>query len=323
MLSEVISGAEKSNFILITDSADCLGWEMFFAFINECSVKYDHVHAFLFDKLPDEFLTSLLPDRRKNLIVHDFCTDPLGWIDPGNAEKLGKNFSLQAVLRQSGKLDGSCAVVIDSMSTWLRHCSIQNVCFNIQDLNQSFSKEQKSYSILSLFHADLLNERCMKSLEYVASTVLHLVWEKDALKEIAREKKTHKARRKLCKMIHRKQSGKGLEATYSFGVVKGLVIDIALWNPEFEYKDILNKPPSSANSEDPTANLTFNLSLSSSEKTARSKLVMPYTKTRHLEVKLEEDSPTTKGSGDEGLIYYEPDDADDFDEEDPDDDLDF
>ena len=59
-------------------------------------------------------------------------------------------------------------------------------------------------------------------------------------------------------------------------------------------------------SSDPTAHLTFNLSLSESEKSAREKVVLPFAK---------------KAGAGQGKIIYEAEDEDDFDEEDPDDDL--
>lgn len=56
--------------------------------------------------------------------------------------------------------------------------------------------------------------------------------------------------------------------------------------------------------------MSFNLTLTDTEKIARSQVVLPY---------------TNSGSGDtslqQGRIHYSPDDADDLDEEDPDDDL--
>ena len=70
---------------------------------------------------------------------------------------------------------------------------------------------------------------------------------------------------------------------------------------------------------DPTANLTFDLHLSSKEKEERSKVVLPYTAVRDGGVGMASGS-TGHTSG--GQIYYQPDDVDDFDESDPDDDLD-
>ena len=67
---------------------------------------------------------------------------------------------------------------------------------------------------------------------------------------------------------------------------------------------------------DPTENLTFNLKLKDDEKQARSNLKLPYMyheeKTGKVTV-----NPTR-----EGKVFYQPDEADDFDDDDPDDDLD-
>ena len=82
---------------------------------------------------------------------------------------------------------------------------------------------------------------------------------------------------------------------------------------------------------------TFSLQLSEEEKRARSEVVMPFWKEEQKaaaavaagggEVEEEEDAVriTSKRAAAEsqGKIYYEPDDGDDWDEEDPDDDLDF
>ena len=67
---------------------------------------------------------------------------------------------------------------------------------------------------------------------------------------------------------------------------------------------------------DPAANLPFNLRLTDSERVARSQVKLPYM-LDHNQKAAQLDGPSTGGQ-----IIYRPDDADDFDEEDPDDDLD-
>lgn len=68
---------------------------------------------------------------------------------------------------------------------------------------------------------------------------------------------------------------------------------------------------------DPTANLSFNLSLTEEQRKQKENLVLPYLKAQQLEVSMDEEKKSHTG-----LIYYDPDAADDFDDEDPDDDLD-
>ena len=63
-------------------------------------------------------------------------------------------------------------------------------------------------------------------------------------------------------------------------------------------------------------NLTFNLRLTDHERQARANLQLPYI--RHDETR----SKAAVNSTREGKVFYQPDEADDFDEDDPDDDLD-
>ena len=66
--------------------------------------------------------------------------------------------------------------------------------------------------------------------------------------------------------------------------------------------------------EDITSNLTFNLSLTEEQKQARAKLHLPYL----LDDKIKQ---TQLDLGKKSQIFYEADEGDDLDEEDPDDDL--
>eukprot|EP00056_Hartaetosiga_gracilis_P005739 m.88414 g.88414 ORF g.88414 m.88414 type:complete len:308 (-) comp12264_c0_seq1:44-967(-) len=82
-----------------------------------------------------------------------------------------------------------------------------------------------------------------------------------------------------------------------------------------------------SNDNDPTANLTFNLSLSEQEKHTRANTALPYMdntqgkRTTSTTPTTSTASSSSKATG-RGVIYYEPDEVDDFDDEDPDDDLD-
>ncbi|TRY97152.1 hypothetical protein DNTS_009639 [Danionella cerebrum] len=69
--------------------------------------------------------------------------------------------------------------------------------------------------------------------------------------------------------------------------------------------------------EDPTSNLTFNLRLSEEEQKAKERVALPFVFSQEKKSSLLRPTP---GSG---KIVYEPDANDDFDEEDPDDDLDW
>ena len=84
----------------------------------------------------------------------------------------------------------------------------------------------------------------------------------------------------------------------------------------------LNRDTNDSTAEpDPTVNLTFDLHLSSKEKEDRSRVVLPYTAVRDG-MGVASGMPTSHTPTGSGQIYYQPDDVDDFDESDPDDDLD-
>ena len=71
---------------------------------------------------------------------------------------------------------------------------------------------------------------------------------------------------------------------------------------------------------------TFNLGTTKEkEKEAKDSLVLPFYKEPQKigEVKLQKGDTSDKGEVEAGKIYYEPDSGDDWDDEDPDDDLDF
>lgn len=90
------------------------------------------------------------------------------------------------------------------------------------------------------------------------------------------------------------------------------------------------KPP------DPAANLTFDLTLSDREKEERSRLALPYHHSAEQKTALLSVQPTpfcslspfqcgtwcVQAGSSSGKIFYQPDEADDFDDSDPDDDLD-
>jgi len=74
---------------------------------------------------------------------------------------------------------------------------------------------------------------------------------------------------------------------------------------------------------DPASNLTFNLRLSETEKVARANTSLPYLLNESKKNAYLEEMSVVNHSATGGEVIYMPDEADDFDDEDPDDDLDF
>ncbi|CEG73145.1 hypothetical protein RMATCC62417_08580 [Rhizopus microsporus] len=113
----------------------------------------------------------------------------------------------------------------------------------------------------------------------------------------------------------RKKSGKVTFETNGFIVKNGVLqvvsasqlTGVSATEKKSEDMEIDKQP-------DPTANLSFNLSLTDEQRRAKESLVLPFMKAQQLEVEEQKKQ--------ESVIYYDPDAADDFDDEDPDDDLD-
>ena len=120
----------------------------------------------------------------------------------------------------------------------------------------------------------------------------------------------------LAKIEWRKKSGKVQYETNGFCLgSKGLIIIEAA---ELTGENIMEQVSMEVETQqpqpqqpDPTANLSFNLSLTDNQRRAKDKVELPY-------MKIQEQQQQSNS----GVIYYEPDAGDDFDDEDPDDDLD-
>lgn len=124
----------------------------------------------------------------------------------------------------------------------------------------------------------------------------------------------------LTKIMWKRKSGKILHETNAVRFDGQRVVVSAAIQDEEEPED----EPEAPVAADPTANLSFNLTLTDEQRRAKEKLVLPYMKAQNRGV-VEVDSGDRSGNVEPpstGSIYYEPDAADDFDDEDPDEDLD-
>jgi elongator complex protein 5 len=125
----------------------------------------------------------------------------------------------------------------------------------------------------------------------------------------------------MAKIMWKRKSGKILHETNAVRFDGQRVVVSAAIVQDEEENEAEPEAPAGA---DPTANLSFNLTLTDEQRRAKEKLVLPYMKAQNRGV-VEVDSGERSGNVEPtstGSIYYEPDAADDFDDEDPDEDLD-
>ncbi|KAK2163201.1 hypothetical protein LSH36_84g10035 [Paralvinella palmiformis] len=243
-------------------------------------------------------ITSLAQHVIDRLTVHNISKDPLGW--DGNTTISMESDFLEYLTRIID-LNKKCAVVIDSISNLILHrgasytCRVLHKCSTLQR-----QKDVETSPVIALIHQDVHDETAMNMICHTASTVidLHPPQSQDYSGS--------------CHILHKKSSGKIIKITEQYKINRSYddIINVEEIKQQF---GLIDKPQETV--ADPAANLTFNLSLSEKEKLARSKVVLPY-------IQKPERSDVGVSSAGSGKIFYQPDEADDFDEEDPDDDLD-
>ena len=288
MLDNLITSKEKSKTILITDTVKQRGLNLLKCCIQSSLLRAVHVLVVLLENQPT-ILDNLA--NQTNLEVFNPGSDPLGWL--GKSTRVSCNDLCRDLLSclQPYK-DQKVTVIFDSLSLVM----IQNSAAYACQLLHRIGNIGKDTTIIGLLHRDLHEKNVVELLEHQASSILHL---SPAINS------PHYA---LAHTLHKKTTGKVVRSREYFSLTERHEIS--------DTQDASNIVDTSSMMEgilapDPTANLTFNLSLTEREKDDRSRVPLPYM--HHKQA---------GGTASGGKIFYQPDDADDFDEEDPDDDLD-
>lgn len=284
MLLRLISGGEESDCILLVSPPSSSSAGILREFLNASST--------------DSVLISTGANRtlsRDNFSKVVDLKDFLGW-NSGTALKF-PDCVLQDV--DLGKQN----IVIDSLTDLLIFQRPTAVASLIRKLKLKCSNKAKLFLVL---HKDCLDDNIVEAIEQLATTTI----ETDKLD-------TTEAYPKLCKITHRKLGGK---MVMSKEVVK---IDVSgkIKIEAFKEDKTKNRYLDDEETNEAMDKLTtFNIATSKNkEKEAKEKLVLPFYKDEQKEsageVKIQGEVP--------GKIYYEPDSGDDWDDDDPDDDLDF
>lgn len=295
MLTELLQGADSGGFLIIQDSAGFSGRHLLKSFINAALNREETVHVFGYDVGVEELREGLDGSAVARLYFHDAYTDPLGWTD--HSAFTVNQFCLEEIthlLKQTGN-SRSTTLVIDSLSWILRHLSPPAVCKTLHQLRKGGAVR----AVLGLLHADMHQRGTVGSVCHMASSVI----------QVAPGVKGDEA---LAKITKRSKSGKVIQEEEFFSIREDLSV-IVQSKPS---QSGLKQTDAEEQEVDPTANLTFNLRLSDTEREAKEKLALPFVFSKEKKSALLHSGP---GSG---RILYEPDANDDYDQEDPDDDLD-
>ncbi|XP_066537203.1 elongator complex protein 5 [Hoplias malabaricus] len=292
MLLEVLQGTEPGGIVIIRDTSSYSGRHLLKYYIN-CTLKREEdVHVLGFE-VPDQEMRAGLDSNCMHLFhFHNAYEDPLGWTSQSSftvKEFNAADITRLVCRRQHAK---ASVLVIDSLTWVIRHHNPVAVCQQLQELKRGGSVRM----IFCLLHTDLHQQGVVGSICHLASTIITVT-------------SVNNAHYAAAKMIHRKKSGKIVKEDEFFSVTEDFTLSKERRPSQPAH---VQMPDTKA---DPTSNLTFNLCLSEVEREAKEKVALPFVFSQ------EKKSALLNQRQGCGRIIYEPDAADDFDEEDPDDDL--
>lgn len=297
MLKDIVRGREKALVVLVEDSIQASGIPILRSFINSLSSSVKTIHLLTYEYDSGIIMKNIAQEIRGNVQVHNVSEDPLQWMDDPAMRLLDMDLTDHCKSMSGKKTESDeFAIIIDCFSRLMHHRSASYVCQQISGIARLEGLKQ----LVCCVHQDLHEQSHLKLLEHSANAVLSLTPAKEA---------TFSG---LCSVLHKKTSGKITRIREHYSFTKSCdIFETAEYKPISEIVKLADN-----DQPDPTANLTFNLSLTEKEKNTRRQLVLPYV---HDKQKQEENLVK---SGRQPKIFYQPDDVDDFDEEDPDDDLD-
>ncbi|KAG0226935.1 hypothetical protein BGW42_003289 [Actinomortierella wolfii] len=293
LLERLLTGKEPSPFILIKDNLEQSGLVLGL---------------------------ELLSHSPKEVVAVDCYSNHSGW-NPAKAPKSGKIIStvIQSTLtslRKTTKVIVDLVAALPDTFNMLR--SITSV---LTDTSRIIAIYHEDMPDADTFHPDASKPYATHSLAHIAHTQI-LIRNAERIREEQEDLRNGVVRRRefsyltpssnawdsaVCEVEHRRKSGKVAResSAYQLSSPDGPLKVVNVWEVAGEMPDIEKLDLEESQTVDPTANLSFNLNLTEEQRKAKNETVLPYVKTQETS----------------GAIYYEPDAGDDFDDDDPDDDL--
>nr|CAD7446796.1 unnamed protein product [Timema bartmani] len=287
---------EGSHLFLEADSTEQSGQVLLSAFIQRIVDTENNVHILCYEN-PIAIVKSRIygPNIHK-IQFHDAFYDHKGWFKAGDkeAKETETRNDLLTILQnvKSSSTSGN-VVIIDSLSPLILNTGFYE---SYRQLHMLLNSAQSFFGLTVSRLVCLVHEEVLPN---ASSSLLQLHHLATTLLKVSPPVRDNP----IVHITHVKPGGK-VFSQREWYMVSG---DNSVTSGELTSADlIVVSRPSESLPEDLT---TFKLGLGKEEKQARSRLVLPY---------LRVDSGGDAG----GKVFYEPDAADDWDEEDPDDDLD-
>jgi len=183
---------------------------------------------------------------------------------------------------------GTETVILKSLSSLLQFYSESSIACWLKALQTGCK------ALIAVVHLDCIDGQTLKQFQRLATTTLSIQRDPSG--------------KKLCSTTHRKLGGKTVRSKELYWFQSGVL----------KVEPYVEKSETQSAEEITDKLTTFNLGTKKSEERAREELVLPFftdqQKSSEGEVKI--------SSAESNKIYYEPDSGDDWDDEDPDEDLD-
>ncbi|XP_070582733.1 elongator complex protein 5 isoform X2 [Erythrolamprus reginae] len=271
--------------------------------------RAESIHVLSFDLPELEFKAGMSTEVTSRISYHDAFPDPLGWSGRGSGLTLGEFSASELASRLATTSRGSTTIVLDSLSWLLLRLPFPSVCQVLAQLpRKANAAGLKIVRIVALIHRDLHPPAQLDVLKTLARLVV-------TLQPGQGSRRGGDGTPQTAVVLHRKKGNQFLQKTELFSLLPGFGFNFLGQLPSKGVSTV-DEERRETTAIDPTAGLTFNLCLTEAERQARESVPLPY------QFSEEKKSSLLQTSTEEGKIYYEPDAADDFDDEDPDDDLD-
>ncbi|XP_076472527.1 elongator complex protein 5-like [Babylonia areolata] len=287
LLESLCTGKLQSQNVVIEDGSEAPGRCLVLLLLHSMCQRYDEVLLMAFERPPHFFLNALPAPLRQKVRVP---------VLP-RPKKLGERLPVGPLMEATrSAVQGTgvtVGVVIDSVSTIVFTHSPTAVPQLVRSLLDYRERGNKVEQVLSLVHTGVHDEAVRRVICGHPDTLIQLRPPSSPRFSYTCLLRHGEAWQRPA--FHTEEFNISADCLHLQEVVRKSQVETVQVNPD--------EPQA-----DPAANLTFNLSLKPEEKAAKDQVVLPYTQ---------------MSSPDSGVIHYVPDEDDDFDDEDPDDDLDF
>ncbi|XP_060533876.1 elongator complex protein 5 [Cylas formicarius] len=283
MLKSYLTTVPFTKFVLIDDTLKRRSTDLYEYIIRQhINADDSKVHYFVFEGRFQRIRNQYL--NKPNTVLYDFVSNPLKWIEVRKPEA-----SFESIITQLGARD---VIIVDSLA---------NVIFQY-GLSQSYKyfntlRNKEVQQIITVLHKDLLEEdhnQVFQFFEHLSTLSISTV------PKFFNQEKT-------LSYTYKKSGGRTIQAIEKYRFEGECLVTQKVTKP-----DPAAITQNISKDVNPETLSTFRIGLTDEEKVLRDKVVLPYL-------------PKSGDEGEsknEGKIYYELDAMDDWDEEDPDDDLD-